>query len=191
MFFLGIYSWFRHREVTHSPGIKISQEPEQMSVTQPNTHLRLKNADIEFLADYSIQARILSIENYYLGSMAKVSPVDLALGWGPMSDTAILENFKINQGDRFYFYTWRNNLPISVETVAATSANVHIIPANAQIEKLIGRFRRGQLIKLVGKLVQVKTEDGEVHKSSLSRTDTGPGACEILYVERAEVIPIK
>ena len=103
-----VYSWFRNREVTHPPGVLVANEPEQTQINEPIPLLKYKNAELEFLAEYSIQARILSIENYYLGLLSKISPVDLALGWGSMSDTAVLRHFKINQGDRFYFYMWKS-----------------------------------------------------------------------------------
>ena len=33
-----------------------------------------------------------------------LAPVDLALGWGRMSDEAILKDIQISQSGRFYFW---------------------------------------------------------------------------------------
>src|SRR4249920_3106736 len=50
---------------------------------------RLDNATVTPLAGFSLQARVLSREDYSLGTEAKYSPTDLALGWGPMANPAV------------------------------------------------------------------------------------------------------
>ena len=44
------------------------------------------------------------------------------------------------------------------------------------------------LIYLKGQLVEVKSSDGWTWRSSLSREDTGGGACELMLVEEVRVI---
>jgi hypothetical protein len=46
--------------------------------------------------------------------------------------------------------------------------------------------RPGQVVRLRGYLVAVTADDGWQWRSSLSRTDTGSGACELFWVEWAE-----
>jgi hypothetical protein len=46
-------------------------------------------------------------------------------------------------------------------------------------------FKRGEIVHMEGYLVRVDGPDGFQWASSLSRSDTGNGACELFWVERA------
>jgi hypothetical protein len=58
-----------------------------------------------------------------------------------------------------------------------------MIPANNQIEAQLKSARVGQIVAFKGQLVEVKANDGWHWKSSLTRNDTGAGACELVFVE--------
>ena len=45
----------------------------------------------------------------------------------------------------------------------------------------------GDAVRLRGLLVDATADDGLTWRSSLSRGDTGPGACELLYVQEVQV----
>lgn len=60
---------------------------------------------------------------------------------------------------------------------------MHMIPANDAIEHQLKLIRAGNMVHLKGFLVEVTGKDGFRWKSSLSRTDTGGGACELVRVE--------
>ena len=49
------------------------------------------------LADFQFTAVILSRKNYGMGDFAGLSPTDLAIGWGPLSDPVIYSQFKFDQ----------------------------------------------------------------------------------------------
>jgi hypothetical protein len=53
----------------------------------------------------------------------------------------------------------------------------------------LSHLRPGQVVTLSGLLVDGKRDDGAWIKSSLSRTDTGAGACEVLLVQDLSVSP--
>ena len=71
--------------------------------------------------------------------------------------------------------------------VSSHSANTHLIPASGRIASALAHVRRGDVVRLEGDLVDVAGPDGFVWKTSLSRTDTGPGACETLYVRAVTI----
>jgi hypothetical protein len=60
---------------------------------------------------------------------------------------------------------------------------MHLIPATGAVEKKIRSLRAGQVVSLKGYLVEVKNDDGFTWRSSLTREDTGAGACELIWVE--------
>ncbi len=168
----------------HGNGVIANQQPTQHSTSQNS--FTLNGYNITPLEAFEIEARVLATEQYSLGREADLSPVDLALGWGKMSDETILKDIKISQSNRFYY--WRvDEFPIPRREIETQSANMHMIPADAQIEKVLKSIRPGQIVKLSGDLVQVNASDGWRWKSSLSREDTGAGACEIIYVKTISV----
>lgn len=134
------------------------------------------------LAAFELQGRALSTKDYSFGREADLSPVDITFGWGRMSDSAVLEKINISQGNRWY--RWHTDEPpIPLREIEISSANMHLIPADASVERAVKNARAGQLIQLRGKLVKVEAPDGWRWKSSLTREDVGGGACEVIYVE--------
>jgi hypothetical protein len=138
-------------------------------------------------ARYDITARILSREDYHFDRLADLIPEDLALGWGPMSDNRVLASFDISQSVRFYTLEPHGAPPISREAVIEHSANTHVIPADSAVRSELARLRVGQVVHLTGVLVDGRRADGASFHTSLVRTDTGPGACEVMLVENVAV----
>ncbi len=133
-------------------------------------------------AKYQITARVLGRERYHFDTLSDLVPEDLALGWGPMSDNRILRSLDIHQSDRFYFWRARADSPILKDAVITHSANTHVIPETPLIARQLSRLRPGAVVTLSGELVDGVRDDGVWIKTSLVRTDTGAGACEVLLV---------
>ena len=130
---------------------------------------------------------VLSIESYRFGREADLSPLDFALGWGPMSDPAVLQELEISQGNRWYQYRWKGNPPIEPAQIAKHSANTHLIPASDDVRRTLAKVEKGSVVRLAGSLVNVEHPDGWRWRSSTSRDDTGGGSCELLWVTEASV----
>lgn len=137
-------------------------------------------------AHYDITARILGREMYHFDMISDLVPEDLALGWGPMSDNHVLAAFDISQSARFYTWRPRSVLPIAREDVITHSANTHVIPTDARIGKQLERLRVGEAVRLTGYLVDAARDDGASMRTSMTRTDSGAGACEVMLVETVE-----
>jgi hypothetical protein len=60
---------------------------------------------------------------------------------------------------------------------------MHLIPATPAVEKRLKSLRPGQVVALKGYLVEVTGDGGFTWRSSLTREDTGAGACELIWVE--------
>lgn len=108
----------------------------------------------------------------------------LALGWGPMSDSAFLAHFEVTRGARFYtLYPQGDGADLAL--ALRHSANMHLIPASAAVRRTLESARAGQVVSLRGQLVDATRPDGFRWRTSLTRNDTGAGACELVYVESA------
>lgn len=184
----GAFQHFNHREVVHGPGVLAPDEPIQRSLDVADKQT-INAFEIMPLATFSVKARVLAAKSYHTGREAELSPIDFALGWGRMSDEAVLRQIDISQGNRFYF--WHvDAFPIPREEIETHSANMHMIPADRRVEKALKSVRVGQIVKLNGYLVEAKATDGWRWKSSLTRTDTGNGACEVMLVKSIDVTNI-
>jgi len=137
-------------------------------------------------ARYDITARILGREDYHFDLLSDLIPEDLALGWGPMSDSRVLRSFEITQGARFYSWRPTQELVIPRQVVIEHSANTHVIPADAAVRHQLKRLRVGQVVHLSGFLVNAVRDDGSFINTSLTRSDTGPGACQVVLVQQVE-----
>ena len=175
----GAYHHFSHRAIQHGAGEIAANEPIQTSTSTNPFHI--DDFTITPLADYAIEARLLSIEHYNFDAGAKLSPTDLAVGWGPMSDEAVINKLDISQGNRFF--NWRAEiLPIPQHDIEIHAANMHVIPANDAVKSQLKKVKVGQVVTLKGQLIEAKTANGWHWRSSLTREDTGNGACELMYV---------
>jgi hypothetical protein len=134
-----------------------------------------------------VEARVLSKRSYRHDQGAAISPVDLALGWGRMSDTKVIDKLGIRQHDRFYFYSWPDLPPIDPGEIVVSSANMHMVPSSQLLAKELKRLKAGNLVRLEGYLVNVTGPEGFYWHTSTTRTDSGNGACELVWVEKIVV----
>lgn len=185
---LGSYQAWSQREETHPEGILVSLEPSQKELPTTTRPIKFKSVVLDPLAEYSLRGRVLSTERYWIDKMASIVPVDVALGWGVMSDSKVLNELNIWQEGRFYFYSWSDGPPTEPLKMTRQSANLHLIPSTLYVEQKIKKLRKGQLISLSGYLVRVNYPDGSEAKSSLAREDSGAGACEIVWVESIQIL---
>lgn len=197
--FVGIVVWFFFRPqplVELGPGIKAPEEPFQVPVTPEKAFAQTFFAEgylITPLAEFEMKGKILSRRTYSFGRPTDLPPIDLALGWGRMSDESIVKDLKVKQGIRFYFWKTRTGSPpIPIGEIISHSANMHMIPASEEVKAALLDTHRGEIVRLRGKLVEVLSPNDQWHwKSSLARDDTGGGACEVIWVEQFEVIEPK
>jgi hypothetical protein len=186
--FLGHHRWAA-RAVQHPPGILVPGEPQQSIIHNPRPW-KFGERVIVPLARFRLQARVLSTERYRLDSTADLSPIDLALGWGLMSDQRVVDQLNIVQGNRCYVLTPVHPAPpLPWSVIMVHSANMHMIPADRDIKSRLIALRAGEIIELSGYLVGVQENGRWCWVSSLKRTDTGDGSCEIVWVESLTTHP--
>lgn len=182
-----LHEAFTGGPITHPPGILAPTAPEQVNLTQQPAWRR-GNRVIVGLASFQAKGRVLGTERYRWDATSDLSPIDIVLGWGAMSDQRIVDSLDIVQGSRRAMIVPMNGTPpLPWPVLLASSSNMHMIPADSDVEDRLKALRCGQIIRLKGFLVGVR-ENGEwVWVSSGSRTDTGDGACEIVWVQSLEV----
>jgi hypothetical protein len=167
---------------TLPPRVSSGGVPLQSAVPSGLSSIRLQAATLAPLAGFSVEARVLSRHDYAVGREADLSPTDLALGWQRMTEDAVLSQLEINQGGRWYHYRWRGDAPIPPQEITRSSANMHLIPADAATAQALRGVNADDRIRIDGWLVEATSADGWRWRSSTSRDDTGAGGCELIYV---------
>lgn len=180
----GACQWFG-RPLSQPPGVLAPEAPRQDPPESPQPWM-FQGHTLVPLARFEVRARVLGAERYRFDRAAELSPVDLALGWGSMSDSRVLDAFSIQQRDRWYFWS-SSSLPVPPAEVIAHSANMHMIPSDGLLARRLKAVRPGQLVQIQGQLVRVEGPDGWCWVSSLSRADAGDGSCEVVWVETLRV----
>ena len=180
----GINWWLYERSVTRPAGVLVAAEPQQQDY-DPAPEFAERGYRFVRRAHYDIAARVLRREIYRVDGGATLAPVDLAVGWGPLSDSRILDQLEFSQMGRFFYWKPRDasTFPLDRETLIAHGAQMHLIPATKDIDRRIRRLRPGQIAIIGGYLIDVRGPGGFQWNTSLTRTDTGDGACEIVWVE--------
>lgn len=183
----GALSHWRHRAVVQSPGVLAPDAPQQDDLGADAPQLHRGDITLTTRAHFVVTARVLSRADYAWGADARLIPEDLALGWGRMSDSAVLATISISQSNRFYY--WRvEQFPIPRREIETSSANMHMIPADAGVKRELEQIRVGQVVHFEGFLVDASRADGWHWKTSMTRDDVGAGACELVYVESVSVV---
>lgn len=137
-------------------------------------------------AAYEAAAVVEGAERYRFDPTAFLSPVDLVLTWGQLPRAPYEGEISYAQMARYYY--WRTASPeLDLGYIAEHSANTHLIPANDNVRRAVLTVDRGDKVRIRGLLVDVVAENGMTWKTSKTRKDTGPGACELVYVEEIQV----
>jgi hypothetical protein len=177
----GAYNGYVMRERDHPPGVLAPMEPDQRNFENAKS-FAIDEYTVTPRATFSANARILRTERYRTDAGAAISPIDVAIGWGPMSDSALLDQLTLSQSGRFLH--WKSPKPPSVswDQINRSAANLHVIPADETVMRKLKSLRVGDLVDIEGELVNVERKDGWRWNTSMTRDDQGGGACELIYL---------
>ncbi|TAG00407.1 MAG: hypothetical protein EAZ43_13840 [Betaproteobacteria bacterium] len=175
------YNGFASRERKHPAGQIAPDAPLQRNF-ENGRPFTIKDFTLTPRAKFTLTARVLASERYRTDAGADISPIDIAFGWGPMSDSSLLSRLKISQSGRFYHWHYKDPLPVSHDVIIRSSANMHLIPAHSSVKDKLYGVRIGDVVELEGELVDVTRANNWRWNTSLTREDAGGGACELIYV---------
>ncbi len=167
-------------------------DPTQIPATgEVNLKVDEYDVNIKFKASYKIKALAVSTKNYPgTGLGDRLAPKDVALAWGTIAENNDKVDFHWSQDGRWYRWYVSDSATLSTvgseSEVNKHSSNNHLIAADADVKGEIKKIRKGDIVEITGYLVSLTGTNPEGERidwnSSLSRTDTGAGACELIYV---------
>jgi hypothetical protein len=100
---VGASAWLylSSRPIKHPPGVLVKDPPAQKDIA-PAPLPGVEGWSLTAIAEYELRGRVLGTKRYYSGPTSSLVPIDVALGWGRMSDQAILDQFSISMTNRFH-----------------------------------------------------------------------------------------
>jgi hypothetical protein len=140
---------------------------------------------------------VVARSNYTIGEFAHLAPTDLAIVWGPLSDPDAYAQLVFDQrgspfAGRYVVPEVRRGTALSqrpyreVEAyLLANLTHVHTIAAEPAIASRLAGIRPGQVVRLSGLLVDVRSPDGARYTSSLALHDYN---CEIAWIDGLELV---
>ena len=190
---------YRHKgalsDLSLSPS-QLSDDPTQLDIDEDPFPLRYHGTTytLEPLADYEFAGLVVSrndisaFDDIYHTSDS-VDVVDVCVVWGENIKPSLLSQFN------FWSEPWSCNYQTDSRTAAQqfTShqlSNNHLLPATEGIAAQLASIRIGDQVRIRGKLVDYYPDGNEDRRrqSSTTRTDTGNGACEVVYVEGVNIL---
>ncbi len=173
--------------------IDTSADPVQKPCPS-NDPILIETKDGQFgltpVAEYKLSGMVVSKETYSDDWNANVSPIDLAIVWGKLTEPEHKKYVSFSQRNRWYFYEYKPESPLDNSYIISHSSNNHIIPANENISLALKTIQKKEKVILEGLLVNLKGtfKGGTVHwNTSLTRKDTGDGSCELFYVTKVRI----
>jgi hypothetical protein len=171
--------------------IDVRQEPVQVNIPTDTLLFRAisgKRVLITGIAKYSINGILVSKKYYQFSLPNRLAPWDYALVWGDVP--VALPWMKFRQGRRFVWWSYTRSFPLGGDYLESHISNNHLIPATKNVRYALARIKKGSAIRIDGWLIHLDISKGSrtfyTWNSSTVRTDTGMGACELIYVKRLQ-----
>jgi len=175
----------------------IGQQPVQESLTAPPFELSAGDIRYRLSPRYRYQLNAVVVSLHHADAWwdsaheqwnDHINLLDLCVVWGGSATSGAYRQVSFSNTQFECHWRWRGELPFD----NAEAANTHLVTADPAMGKRLKALRVGDQISLTGMLVDYSTvKDGQVlgtRVSSAIRTDSGPGACEVFYVEHAQLL---
>ena len=149
---------------------------------------------VDPVAEYEIWGMVVTHNNIHsIGDMYhdkySVDLKDLCLIWGSNTYTDLYHDIKFCS-DPFTCWYHTTSREVAKKFDGTQLSNNHLLSDDEKVRDTIRSARIGDQIRMKGMLVNYSAADspGWTRDSSTVRTDTGNGACEVMFVEDIEVL---
>ncbi|MBU1443214.1 MAG: hypothetical protein KJ832_18215 [Gammaproteobacteria bacterium] len=177
---------------------QVLAEPLQTAVQLPAFTVRAEGIDyrIEPAADYDISGIVVSRHDsdawwdwFHAASNDHLNVVDICMVWGANARDGAYQKMSFSSGQFVCYWNTRDSNAAQSAYVRSFSNN-HILTENPLTARQLRRLRIGDQVRLRGQLVTYRHNAGMAfsRSTSLTRDDTGDGACETVFVRDIEVL---
>jgi hypothetical protein len=185
---IGYYAFSRPHAMGTGDPIDWTAEPIQASTDRHPFEIETRKGKVTLdpRASFDASAVVTGDEHYRFDDGAFLVPVDLVMTWGKLPEEPYKSKVSYGQITRYYF--WRTKgWDLDLHYIKTHSANMHMIPADDNVRRALLAVGTGDAVRVRGLLVNAQREDGFHWKTSITREDDGPGACELVWVEEIQI----
>ena len=176
----------------------VRTEPLQSTVAAPafGAHAGKVDYRIAPVADYDITGLVVSRHDadawwdwIHAASNDHLNVVDLCMIWGANAADGAYEKMKFSSGQFVCYVSSKDSDAWQPQYLRALSNN-HLLTENPVIARQLRQVRVGDQIRLRGQLVSYSHDAGFAFTrgTSITREDTGNGACETVFVRDLELL---
>lgn len=117
------------------------------------------------------------------------------MSWGGVAleeNSGHIDFDKYEVTERYSTYKWDSWLgkKFTKEKIISNVSNNHIIVLDKNVKKILNKVKQGQVVRIMGYLATVDTSLGVTWgPSSMTRTDEGSRASEIILADKIIIMP--
>jgi hypothetical protein len=188
---------FPDRERLHQD---LFTEPKQVRVNRPAINTTVNGVDYRIQPRYSYDLRALVVSLHdsdtwwdyaHKAWNDHINLMDLCVVWGENAQSGIYHYVSFSNDQWTCSFSTKSREAWDAFDMTGASNN-HMVTDDPAVAKALRAVRIGDQIRVRGYLVDYTTyKDGKpvgTRVSSEVRTDTGNGACEVLYVESLDLL---
>jgi hypothetical protein len=173
----------------------LDSEPKQNPIVQTPFSVTYKNINytVEPQYDYELFGLVVSYRHHDGDSMLHklwndhLNAADVCVLWGGTAKSSFLNKLKFWNG-QFTCNVKTNDREAWANFNMTELANNHLITNDDYLRDKISSMRVGDQIYIKGRLASYGSGGGGKRGTSTTRTDTGNGACETIYVDDFQIV---
>jgi len=181
------------RNVEFQP--EVLAEPQQAATGSKPFDATFKGVDylVEPEFDYDLAGMVVSFRHHdgnsrmHFRANDHLNMMDVCVVWGDSATSKLLHKLKFWNGIFTCNVKTRNQAAWDAFSMYQLSNN-HLISDDEYLRDKVKDIRIGDQIRVRGYLASYSNENGGKRGTSTTRTDTGDGACETLFVEKFDII---
>jgi len=189
-------AWYQTRQLPDLDAIlpELLQEPAQRSISAPvfNFEYRGVAYDVKPVASYELYGLVVTHNDTTgLGDLThdenSVDTKDLCVIWGPNLERDDYRHITFESTPTWCHWSWRSE---AIQFHSQAIANNHLVTDDDALRKALDRVHVGDQVRFRGMLVNYRDQryPDFWRNSSTTRTDSGAGACEVVYFEQFDVL---
>lgn len=199
---LAAVSWWM-KDVLPAPAQLVPdlhEEPKQVRVRRPPISTTVNGVEYRIQPRYSYDISALVVSLHHSDTWwdyahkawnDHINLMDLCVVWGGNAESGAYKNISFSNNQ--WECSWQASSMEAWQAFnQAEASNNHMVTDDPVVAKALRSIRVGDQIRVQGYLVDYTTlKDGQptgMRVSSEVRTDTGNGACEVLYVESVDLM---
>jgi hypothetical protein len=160
------YAHARREQLAPRPadGVLVGAEPRwgAASIGNHASYLPLGHNEALPTGAIDITARVLARKTYPPEGFGDQLPLDLVLGWGPMSDNRVLDQVSIRQDKRSMQIDPGPGFTLKLDDAYASAINLSAYSDDFQFRSALESIRVGDVIRIVGWTLRLRNPQGEI-----------------------------